>query len=35
MTRAFIWQRMAVVALTLAALAFVLYTLGAPGYVGG
>jgi len=35
MSRAFPWQRLALVVVTLAALAFVLYTLGAPEYIGG
>jgi hypothetical protein len=35
MLRAIPWQRLALTALTLASLALVLYTLGAPDYVGG
>jgi hypothetical protein len=35
MLRAIPWQRLALTAFTLASLAVLLYTLGAPDYVGG
>ncbi|CAG7598984.1 conserved hypothetical protein [Actinacidiphila bryophytorum] len=35
MLRAIPWQRIALTALTLASIAVLLYTLGAPDYVGG
>jgi hypothetical protein len=35
MLRAISWQRLALTALTLASIAVLLYTLGAPSYDGG